>query len=324
MATDLCSAVGGNPGGPNCDTKRGRPKKPVVGSKAFSSSEYADADTLQAAIVAACKLDNGNTSKLYPFPEVKEVSITTPASSSGNLAFGSVKRLVKGIPSYEYLVEVGWAEYQKLLAFDNKIVPVFTLDDAGNFWGYRAAAAQFTPNTKNYTGELARINVEGSGFENGTEATAGVAKITVSYISVDDFEKRGTYMNLPNLASGDLVGLKDVLLSEPSAHSTNVYKIKATIPLPKLAGDLNIYDEFGAILAAATWTAFTGTTYTTSLAITSIAVDATLKALTVTFDSTAFTALTGGAKIKLVPPSVATLDAAGATGIEIGYIIVTK
>jgi hypothetical protein len=59
-----------------------------------------------------------------------------------------VKRSLKGIPSYEYLVEIGWTEYQKLLAFDNKIVPVFTLDDAGNFWGYRAAAAQFTPNTK--------------------------------------------------------------------------------------------------------------------------------------------------------------------------------
>jgi hypothetical protein len=28
MALDLCSVVGGNPGGPNCDTKRGRPKKP--------------------------------------------------------------------------------------------------------------------------------------------------------------------------------------------------------------------------------------------------------------------------------------------------------
>jgi hypothetical protein len=177
---------------------------------------------------------------------------------------------------------------------------------------------------RNYTGELARMNVEGSGFENGTEATAGVAKITVSYISVDDFEKRGTYINLPNLSSGDLVGLKDVMLSEPQAHSTNVYKIKATIPLPKLGGDLNIYDEFGAILAAATWTAFTGATFGTSLAITSIAVDATLKALTVTFDTTAFSALAGGAKIKLVPPSVQTLDTAGATGIEIGYIIVTK
>lgn len=324
MATDLCSVVGGNPGGPNCDTKRGRPKKPIVGGKAFTSSEYADADTFQAALTAATKLDAGNASKLFAFPEIKEVNITTPASSSGNLAFGSVKRLVKGIPSLEYLVEIGWTEYQKLLAFDNKIVPVFTLDDAGNFWGYRAAAAAYTPNTKNFTGELARVNVEGSGFENGTEASSGVAKITISYISVDDFEKRGTYINLPNLSSGDLVGLKDVMLSEPQAHSTNVYKIKATIPLPKLGGDLNIYDEFGAILAAATWTAFTGATFGTSLAITSIAVDATLKALTVTFDTTAFSALAGGAKIKLVPPSVQTLDTAGATGIEIGYIIVTK
>jgi hypothetical protein len=324
MSVDLCAAVGSNTGGPGCDIKRGRPKKPFVGSKQFTSSDYADADTLQAAIIAACKLDTGNTSKLYPFPEISEVADNTPASTTGNLAFGPVKELVKGIPSYEYSVEIGWNQYQKLLAFHKKTVPVFTFDDGNNVWGYRALAAANTPNTNVWKGELAYITIGGSGFENGTEATSGVAKIKVSYISVDDFEKRGTYMNLPNLSAGDLVGLKDVMLSEPSAHVSNVYKIKATIPLSKLAGDLNIYDEHGAALAAATWTAFTGATYGTSLAITSIAVDATNKCLTVTFDSTAYTALAGGAKIKLVPPTVSTLDAAGVTGIEIGYIILTK
>jgi hypothetical protein len=324
MALDSCLVVTGNTGGSNCDPKRGRPVKFVAGGKAFSSSEYADADTFQAALIAAFKLDNGSTSKLFPFPEIAEINPTTPASTTGNLAFGVVKRLIKGKPSYEYMVEIGWAQYQKLLAYDNKIVPVFTFDDGNNVWGYRAAAAAYSPNTKNFTGELARINIEGSGFENGTDANSGVAKITVSYLSVDDYEKRGTFINLPNLSSGDMVGLKDVLLSEHSAHVSNVYKIKATIPLPKLSGDLNIYDEYGAILAGLTFTAFTGATYGTSLAITSIAVDATNKCLTVTFDSTAFAALSSGAKIKLVPPTVPTLDAAGVTGVEIGYIIVTK
>lgn len=324
MALDSCALIGTNTGGDKCGPKRGRPVKFSAGGKAFTSSDYADADTFQAAYIAAHKLDNGNTSKLYAFPEIAEINPTTPASTTGNLAFGVVKRLIKGKPSYEYMVEISWSEYQKLLAYDNKIVPVFTFDDGNNIWGYRAAPAQFTPNTKNFTGELARIQVEGSGFESGTDANSGVAKITVSYLSVDDFEKRGTYQNLPNLASSDVVGLKDVLLSEPSAHVSNVYKIKATIPLPGLGQDKNIYDEDGAILAAATWTAFTGATFTTPLTITSIVVDATNKCLTVTFDNTMFTALGALAKIKLVPPSVQTLDTAGATGIEIGYIIVTK
>ncbi len=324
MSTSLCAAQGGNTGAIDCDIKRGRPKKPIVGSKEFTSSDYADAATFQAALIAACKLDTGNTSKLAPFPDISEINPTTPASTTGNLAFGPVKRLVKGIPSYEYLVEIGWTQYQKLLAYDKKTLPVFTLDDVGNCWGYRAAAAANTPNTNNFKGEMAYITVEGSGFENGTDASSGVAKITISYISVDDFEKRGTYINLPDLSTGDLKGLKDVMLSEPSAHVSNVYKIKMTIPLPKLGGDMNIYDEFGTAIAALTFTAFTGATYTTSLAITSVAVDSTNKCLTVTFDSTAFTALAGGTKIKLVPPTVATLDATNVTGVELGYIILTK
>lgn len=324
MSTNLCSVQGGNTGGVLCDTKRKRPKKILAGGKEFTSSEYADSATLMAAIIAACKLPTGNASKLFPFPEIFEVAVTTPQSTTGNLAHGPVRRLVKGKPAYTYSVEIGQLEYQKLLAFDGKTLPVFTFDDTTNMWGYRGIADNNTPNTNVWKGEMAYITIEGNGFEDGTNAATGVCIISISYLSVDDFEKRGTYASLPDLSAGDLVGLKDVMLSEPAAHSTNVYKIKATIPMPKLGGDLNIYDEFGAGLAALTWTAFTGATYSTSLTITSIAVDATLKCLTVTFDSTAYTALSGGATIKLVPPTAAVLDAADITGIEIGYIILTK
>lgn len=324
MSTNLCSVVGGNTGRIDCDGKRKVPKIPIVGGKQFSSSEYADPDTLQAAILAAINLNTGDANKLFPFPEISEVAPTTEADTFGKLALGSNRRLRKGKPSYDYSVEIGHTQYQKLLAFDNKIVPVFTFDDAGQMWGYRAAAAANTPNTNAWKGELALVTISGNGFEDGNAAATGVAKISISYQSIDDFDKRGTYVLLPNLSTGDLAGLKDVMLSEPQAHSTNVYKIKMTIPLPKLASDLNIYDEYGAGLAALTWTAGTGTNYGTSLAITSVAVDATLKALTVTFDSTAFTALASGAKIKLTPPTVAAMVAAGITGIEIGTIILTK
>ncbi len=324
MSINLCSVVGGNTGGVICDTKRGVPKKPIVGGKSFSSSDYADAATLQAALIASTKLPTGDANKMYPFPEVLEIAVNTEADTTGSLALGPVKRLRKGRPSYTYSAEIAHFEYQKLLAFDGKTLPVVTLDDEGNLWGYRAAAAANTVNTNAWRGEYAYITISGNGFKDGANASAGVATITFSYLSVDDFEKRGTYASVPDLSSGDLVGLKDVVLTEPQAHSTNVYKIKASINIPKLAGDLNIYDEYGATLAAATWTAFTGATYSTSLVITSVAVDATLKALTVTFDSTAYTALGSGAKIKLVPPTATVLDTAGATGIEIGYIILTK
>lgn len=324
MSTNLCSTVGGNTGGVDCGDKRATPRKIAAGGKEFSSSDYADATTLQAAFLAACKLNTGDANKLFPFPEINEVEILTEADTEGNLALGPKKRLRKGRPGYRYSVEISHQQYQKLLAFDGKTVSVFTFDENSNMWGYRANAAAYTPNTNNFKGERAYITVSGNGFSDGNNANAGVATITIAYLSVEDFEKRGTYASLPDLASGDLVGLKDVLLSEPSAHVSNVYKIKMTIPLPKLASDLNIYDDFGVAIAALTFTAFTGATYSTSLAITSVAVDATNKCLTITFDSTAFTALSAATKIKLVPPTATVLDAASVTGIELAPIIVTK
>jgi hypothetical protein len=325
MSVDNCAIIGGNTGGPDCGTKRKVPKKPVVGGKQFSSSEYADSDTFQAALLAAMKLPTGNASKLYAFPEIGKVAKTTEADTFGGLALTSQKRLRKGRPSYSYSVEVSQEEYMKLLAFDGKEVRVFHLDDASQFWGYRANSAANTPNTNPLKGELVYCTVSGNGFEDGENAETGIATITFSWKSIDDFEKRAAAIALPDLAPGDLVGLKDVRLSEPSAHASNVYKIKMEIPQDsKLGGDLNIFDDFGAAIAAMTFTAATGATYGTSLAVTSVAVDNTNKCLTVTFDSTAFAALAGGTKIKLTPPTAATLDAGDVTGIEIGTIVVTK
>lgn len=325
MSTNLCSTVGGNTGSVGCDGQRGVPRKILVGSKAFSSVEYATPDSLQTAILASINLSNGDANKLFPFPEIEEVAINTEADTTGSLALGPIKRLRKGRPAYSYSCDITWGQYQKLLAFDNKIMPVFSFDDANQMWGKRdVMLTANTPNTNPFKGELARITVSGSGFKDGANASAGVAVISVSYLSVDDFEKRGTYALLPTLAAGDMAGLLDVMLYEPSAHVSNVYKIAATIQVPLLGGDRNIYDEFGAILAGLTWSAGTGTNYATALPITSVAVDATNKCLTFTFDNTAWTALPALTKIKVTPPTVATLVGANMVGYEIGSIIVSK
>lgn len=324
MSTDFCSTSGGNTGPVKCDKKRGVPKKIVIGSKTFSSSEYADAATLQAAILAAINLSNGDANKLFPFPEILEIAVTTEGNTTGSLALGPIRRLRKGRPGYTFSCEIGHYQFQQLLAWDNTTVPVYTFDDKNSWWAYRAAAAANTPNTNPLKGEMFLLTIQGNGFEDGANAATGVCTFDLSAISVDDFEKRSVYASIPDLSAGDLEGLKDVMLSEPQAHASNVYKIMMTIPVPKVGGDMNIYDDYGAAIAALTFTAGTGTNYATPLTITSVAVDATLKALTVTFDSTAYTALASGAKIKLTPPNVAALVAASITGIEIGTIILTK
>lgn len=324
MATDFCSTSGGNTGGVKCDKKRGVPRKFAIGGKEFSSAEYADADTLKAAILDAINQPNGSSDKLFPFPEILEVAVTTEGKTTGSLALGPVRRLRKGRPGYTFSCEVNHYQFQQLLAWDNTEVPVYTFDDKNSWWAYRASAAANTPNTNPLKGELALLTIEGNGFEDGANAATGVCIIDLSFRSVDDFEKRSVYASIPDLSVGDLEGLKDVMLSEPSAHVSNAHKIKMTIPVPKLGADLNIYDDYGAAIAALTWTAGVGANYGTALTITTVAVDATNKCLTVTFDSTAYTALASAAKIKLMPPDVTDLVAANIVGYEIGSIILTK
>jgi hypothetical protein len=326
MSINLCAVVGGNTGGIGCDGKRRVSKKPIVGGKQFSASEYANPDTLKAAILAAINLPSGDPNKLFPFPEVLEIANNTEADTTGSLALGPMKRLRKGRPAYTYSVEIGHYHYQKLLAFDNKLVPCFTLDDAFQFWGYRAGAAANTLNTNPFKGEMVRVTISGNGFEDGTNATSGVATISFYYQNIDDFELRSAYAFLTGSSAGDFEGLKDIVLYQPQAHTTNVYKIGLVIPLP-IAGDvgnMNVYDDYAVALAAMTWTAGTGANFGTPLTITSVAVDATLKCLTFTFDSTAYAALASPTNIKVTPPSMATYIAGGVTGVEIGTIIVVK
>jgi hypothetical protein len=324
MSVNLCSSIGGNTGGVACDAKRGVPRKVLLGGKQFTSAEYSDPATLQAAIMAAINLPNGDSNKLYPLPEVLEVAVNTEADTMGNLALGAPKRLRKGRHAYTYSVEIGHYQYQRLLAFDGKYVNAFTFDDSSNMWGSRAKPATAnTPNTLPWKGESIYFTISGNGFGDGANATTGVATIMVSYQSIDEFEKSSAYASLPDLSSSDLEGLKDVMLTKIS-NASNVYKIGMIIPLPKLGGDLNIFDDYGAAIAALTFTAGTGANYATALTITSVAVDNTLKALTVTFDSTAYTALPANTKIRLSGPGVAALVGASVTGIEIGSIILVK
>ncbi len=323
MALNSCSTIGGNTGGSACQGRRETPTIMIIGGKEFSSSDYADAATQRAAIIAATKLGTGSANKLFAFPVINKVTNNTEADTTGSLPLGSPVRLRKGRPSYSFVLQdISQQQYKNLLQFDNKVVSVFTFDDANQFWGYRGLGSTNALNTEVFKGERARISVSGNGFKDSENIETGQTLVTVSYLSIDDFEKRAAYIELPDFSSGDVAGLVDVELVEPAAHVSNVHSLVPYIKTPALSGDLDIGAEYGTGLAALTWTAFTGATYGTSLTITSVAY--TSGKLVFTFDSTAYTALASGAKIKLVPPTVAVMDAADITGIEIGYIILTK
>jgi hypothetical protein len=314
MSLNLCGSIGANTGEIDCDITRGNPIKIAPGGATFSPSDYADQTTMDAAILGKLILPNGNSQKLYPFPVIQGTTDQTEAAKTGALGYGLKIKLLRSKPGYEFDVLAGSSLEKKLIAFDGQTVPLLILDDKSQWAGVKDSNSYFKG--ANYL-----IGVEPRPY--GDAQNPKTTKITISIVDTQDFTENA-YFYKTALPSSQIVGLKDVHLSEPQAHASNVYKVAMKIPTSVLGGDLNIFDDYGSLIAALTFTAGTGTNYGTPLAITSIAVDNTLKCLTVTFDSTAFTALASGTKIKLTPPTPATLDAADVTGIEMFYIILTK
>jgi hypothetical protein len=114
-------------------------------------------------------------------------------------------------------------------------------------------------------------------------------------------------------------------LYETAAAVSNVYKIGAKVINTQLGADQNLYTKYATELASSSlWEAHTGATFSTTLALTSVAGDSTNKGWTVTADNTAWTALPSGTKIRFRLKDPATLLAAGVRGIEGIPIIVTK
>lgn len=304
MSLNLCGTIGANTGAIPCDAQRSLPKLMFVGGKVFSPEEYATPDLLQAAIRAAVKLPTGDGDKLFPFPEIGGTTDQTDALKTATLGYGLKQVTIEGRPGYSYQVQIGQALFQALRKFNRAIVPVFTVDDQNNQWGTLDSEGD-------WAGEVAQIFVSGNGFGDGTKPF--VADIAIAYQSASDFNDYSKYATL-NFNPNEAKGLVTVALREYAAHAANVYHIAVEAPTAKLGVSLSIEDDFGAELADDTLWAAT-TSIPGSLAFTSVA-DVTGKGWTVTFDSTAYTALATGTKIFLSLVDATALDAADVTGIE--------
>lgn len=315
MSLSLCGTVGGNTGGPDCDIAKARPVGLTFGGGTFGSSDYIDPVTFKTTFVAKTKLATGDSEKLYPFPELQGNTDQTEAPKTGTLGYGLKFVLLGAKPAYEFDVVAGSSTEQKLLAFDGKTIPMYVHDSSSNTWGTRNRSTGVVKGFK------VLVSIVGKPFDDGQNAKS--TKVTVSFVSSDEFYKTAGYMQT-DITSSDLVGLMDGVSYEIQAHAVNVYKIGVKVQTAQLGGDLNVYDTFADELVAGTVSAFTGPTFSTSLAITSFVKDTALKGWTLTLDTTAFAALSAGAKIKLVFDDPADLDAADVTGLEIASIILTK
>lgn len=310
----FCASSGGNTGRIDCDTKRDNPKVMLVGSAEFSPSEVATSAAFQTALLDRLKRAEGDSEKLYPFPLIEGVTDNTEANKEATLGNGRKIVLSEGRPGMTFDCEIGVTQEKAIRRFNKSTLPVFIFDESKNVWGRENAAG-------NFVGQDAQLFTKGTGFGDFNNAT--LAKISVNFISASDFFDDAAYVST-DFSTTDLEGLLNVVLAEIS-HASNVYKIKGYVKNANLGNNVNIYGSYpDALASAGLWVAKTGSTFQTTLTLTSVAKDTALEAYTVTFDSTAFTALSSGAKIKLSLAAPSVLDAADVVGIESVPLIITK
>ncbi len=317
MAFSLCGSIDTNTGVISCDPRKTVPRNLTIGGKEFNSTEYADSTAFQTAYTAAVKLAKGSAAKLFPFPEIQGITNNQEANTEGTLGLGLKFILREGKPAYSFDVVVGTALERKLRKFNKQTVPVYITDDANQVHGRKLANG-------NYAGHTALIFVSGKPFSDGNSVETERAQVIVSFTSATDLFDNDYIMPI-DFDINSVTGLLDVEFTEPSAHVSNAYKVVANIETGKIGQPIKVYDTYADEFEdEGLWTAFTGATFSTALTITSVVKDATNKGWTVTFDSTAYTALSSGAKIKLNFAAPSVLDAADVTGIEGNAIILTK
>lgn len=312
----LCGGVGSNTGPIDCDQSRGVPKVPMFGSGKFAPIDYANSAAYQAALIIKINLATGNPEKMYPFPEIQNVVNNTEANTTASTGLGLQLILREGKPGYTFGVLIGSTLEKKLRKFNNKVLPMQMFDSNGNVWGHLDLDS-------NFVGDKVKVFCTGKPWSDGNGVETEYTLVTVTYINASEFYDYSAFVptsfNISNLE-----GLVDVNLSVLS-NSTNAYKIQGIIKVDQLGADQYIENTYPTQLASASlWEAKTGANFTTALTITSVADAAADDAHLVTFDSTAYTALASGAKIKLKMVDPPALLAADIRGIESVFVIITK
>lgn len=305
-ALSLCSTSVANTGELACDKSRGVLKKLFIFNGAVAEADYTDEAELFAKLVANSKLSKSDSNKIFVINEAQEIADASESNVEGTLGLGFKTTIREGKPAYTVKFFAGADLLKRLRTFNNQSVRILEWDANSTIWGTKSGT--------NFVGFQAKLFFSGNKLATGQNVEEGVVTMTISILSTSEYFDNPYWAALTGNIE-DIVPLIDVPMAFVS-NSSNVHQISMKIADSNLVSDFNIYDDYMDLIDAQTFTAASGAgDPATPLTITSIAKNATLKTLAVTYDSTEYTAATGN--IKLIPPTPATLDGADITGIEI-------
>lgn len=308
MSLSLCSTSVDNTGEIACDKSRGVANKFLIFNGSIAAASYVDTATFFAKLVTNSKLSKDDADKIFVLNEVQEITDASEANKEGSLALGFKATLQEGRPAYKFKFFGGADMLKRLRTFNNQTVRVLEYDANDTVWGTKSGT--------NFKGFQAKLFFTGNKLATGQNVEEGVIEGTISILSTSEYFDNAYWMGIGDGNIEDVVPLVDAQLAYVS-HVSNVLSYSLKIPGTNLMEDYNVLADYGAAIAALTFTASSGATTAvgTALAITSVAYAAGL--LAVTYDSTAYTAVGGAHYIKLTPPTPATLDGADVVNLEI-------
>lgn len=316
MALSVCGTTANNTGAIACGEAPGKIAYMAIWGGELTTNEMATVTTIKAALLADSKLSKSASAKLFLLPtrqnlEKKKGNNVTQTFSNG---IEIVAR--EGFAGYRVNFFTTLAQMKSLYAFHNKEVRVIVQDDGTKIFGTLDPTGQFI-------GRKCRVTVEMLDHP-GDDEVAGVGYM--EFIFTDVYEsKQGLYYVQPGVSlPATTVALVDVQAYEFGAAASNVLKVSAKADIGEAGKYVDIYGDYSTTLfnTGGLWTA-TNVANNASVTITGIASNAGGYGA-MTIDSTAYSALSSGAQLRIAAVVPNLLDAGGAVGIEVASFIHTK
>lgn len=317
MKFSLCGLNNRNTGAVLCDVSRGALVAPFIFNGEFTPEDCEDSDTFFAALQAANKLSKNDPGKIFPIGNVQELTNKSEANKEGTLGYGFKAVIFEGRPAYEFKIFADAMQLAALRFWNGKTLGIMEYDTNSNAWLAKSGL--------NLKGFQAKLFFTGNQLATLQNIEEGVVTGTVSILDVKEYIDHARYNPLGENSIADINGLLDAEMYVTAANTTNVWHLGVKKDSTQYNKPINFYEKFPtSLFVGGNFAAFTGATFSTSLAFTTVAADATNKGGTFTFDSTAYTALDAGTRIKIVPLLPDDLDAADVPGLEIEPFFITK
>lgn len=298
-----------NTGIPLCDLI----KKKILGVIFVDSGVYFTAahraSTTAFLTELAAKTVAARGSRAYPLWDIRNYDDQTGEPTKGGVGNLTTSQVVTadGIPAFRFGYNGGEIQHQILANIESGQYDMFIVDEGYTVYGTRDGV-----NLKGFSTE--QIYVNPSKFQVTDRVNQYSFDVTLA--SMIEYKQRSGFI-VTNSTITEKVGLINITLSEFSLVS-NVLKAIMTA-----AGGTNLEPLYGAALDGLTWTAKNAQT-DASFTVTSVATDAANDAMTITLDSTAWTALTSGQSVIIYGPTPAAMSAANIAPFEFVPYTVTK